>query len=94
MRNRAEVAVAMSDISFRPASIIISPGTRVTWTNGDIVEHFVNTDSHPAHTYFLQQNSRGLAAGASFSVIFTQPGAYPYHCSAHAAQMTGMIVVE
>jgi plastocyanin len=39
-------------------------------------------------------NSRGLANGASFSVTFTMAGAYPYHCSAHADRMTGMILVE
>jgi len=94
MRNMPDVSVVMSDISFQPRDIIVSPGTTVTWTNNDQVEHFVNTDSHPAHTYFPQMNSRGLAMGASFSATFTMPGAYPYHCSAHADQMSGVILVR
>jgi len=84
----------MDETSFRPAGILISPGTTVVWSNSDPFEHFVNTDSHPAHTYYPEQNSRGLAQGATFAVTFTRPGAYPYHCSAHAGVMTGMIVVQ
>lgn len=94
MRNQPEVTIRQSDISFQPDKVIISKGTKATWVNDDNVEHFVNTDSHPAHTYYLPMNSRGLAPGATFSLTFTEPGAYPYHCSAHADQMTGMILVQ
>ncbi len=93
-RDKAEIKVDLKDILFAPKNIRISSGTKVVWTNSDAIEHFVNTESHPYHTYFEQQNSRGLAMGQKFETVFDEPGAYPYHCSAHADVMTGMIVVE
>lgn len=94
MQNKAEVTIRMSEIMFAPKNIIISPGTKVTWVNDEAVEHYVNTDSHPAHTYYPMQNSRSLTKGASYSVTFDKPGAYPYHCSAHANTMIGNIIVS
>lgn len=93
MQGKAEVTIHMSEIMFAPKNIMISKGTKVTWINDEDVEHYVNTDSHPAHTYYPPQNSRSMAKGASYSVTFDQSGAYPYHCSAHAHNMTGNIVV-
>jgi plastocyanin len=94
MQNLKEVTIRMSEIMFAPKNIIISLGTKVTWVNDEDVEHYVNTDSHPAHTYYPIQNSRSLAKGATYSVIFDKLGAYPYHCSAHADRMTGNIIVK
>ena len=93
LRTNKDVTVRMSEIMFAPKNIVISAGTKVTWINDENVEHYVNTDSHPAHTYHLTQNSRSLAKGASYSVTFDKAGAYPYHCSAHAANMIGNIIV-
>lgn len=92
-RGQKEVTVRMSEIKFKPLNIMISPGTKVTWVNDDNVEHYVNTDSHPAHTYYPDQNSRSLKKGETHSVVFSKSGLYPYHCSAHADSMTGGIVV-
>jgi plastocyanin len=89
-----QVAIDIMDFSFKPQSIRINKGTRVTWENQDSVEHFVNTDSHPAHTYYPDQNSRGLKKGDTYSVVFNEAGIYPYHCSAHASTMTAFILVE
>lgn len=95
MTGQPMVNVEMASIVFQPQKVIIDAGTTVTWTNRDTgVEHFVNTDSHPAHTYFPAQNSRGLMPGDSFAVTFLTPGSYPYHCSAHAGVMKGEIVVR
>ena len=91
---KPEVEIKMSQIVFNPKNIKISKGTKVTWLNDDEVGHFVNTDSHPGHTYYKAQNSPSLAKGGSFTVTFETPGIYPYHCSAHADTMTGNILVE
>lgn len=94
MTGRKEVTIKMSQIKFKPMEIRISKGTKVTWVNDDSVEHFVNTETHPAHTYFSDQNSRGLKKGESFSTTFDKVGFYPYHCSAHVPQnMRAAIVV-
>jgi plastocyanin len=88
------VNIDMLDISFKPPNIRINKGATVTWTNQEDIEHFVNTDSHPAHTYFPEQNSRGMIRGDTYSVTFNEAGVYPYHCSAHASIMKGVILVE
>jgi plastocyanin len=93
MQNKKEVTIHMSEIMFAPKNILISPGTKVTWVNDEEVEHYVNTDSHPAHTYYPIQNSRSLVKGAGYSATFDKPGAYPYHCSSHANTMIGNIIV-
>lgn len=94
MINQKEVQIKMSEIKFKPQNLKISKGTKVTWVNDDDVEHYVNTDSHPAHTYYLPQNSKSLAKGESFSVSFEESGIYLYHCSAHADTMSGNILVK
>ncbi|MBI4023157.1 copper resistance protein CopC [Candidatus Berkelbacteria bacterium] len=93
-RNTSEVTIHMSQIKFSPIELRISAGTRVTWVNDDAVAHYVNTDAHPAHTHIPTFNSTELKKGGSYSYTFTEPGAYPYHCSAHAGTMTGLIAVE
>ncbi|MDP3785240.1 MAG: plastocyanin/azurin family copper-binding protein [bacterium] len=94
VRNKKEVNIILSEVKFQPQNILVSRGTKIIWQNDDSVEHYVNTDSHPTHTYYLQQNSKLLEKGDIFSLTFDTPGIYPYHCSAHAAVMAGSIIVE
>jgi len=91
---KKEVTISLSSLKFDPQNIRISKGTKVTWVNNEEVEHYINTDSHPAHTYFLAQNSKALKKGESFSLVFDQIGIYPYHCSVHPSSMTGNLLVE
>lgn len=92
-RGEEMVEIAMSNIAFVPRLVRVSAGTEVVWTNEDAVIHYVNTDPHPHHTYFPDQNSQALNQGETFSLVFNEPGMYPYHCSAHTG-MTGQILVE
>lgn len=94
LTGQAEVTVRMSDIKFKPQNIKVSKGTKVIWVNDEDEMHYVNSDSHPAHTYYLPQNSGLMRKGESYSVTFNTAGIYPYHCSAHAANMTGNILVQ
>jgi plastocyanin len=94
MTDKKEVTIKMSEIMFKPKNIRISPNTKITWTNDEEIEHYVNTDSHPAHTYYPEQNSKALKHNESYSIIFTKSGIYPYHCSAHAHDMTANILVQ
>jgi plastocyanin len=93
-REQAEITIKMSEIKFQPENLRITKGTKVTWVNDDSVDHFVNTDSHPAHTHQRDLNSRSLKAGESYSYTFSTAGLYPYHCSAHAENMVGNILVN
>ena len=94
LTGQKEVTVTLSQIQFKPQNIKIAKGTKVTWINEDNIDHYINTDSHPAHTYFPQQNSRSLGNGDTHSVTFNTAGIYPYHCSAHPQDMAGAILVE
>lgn len=93
-RGQSAIEIDMKNIAFAPMNIRVSAGTTITWKNSDAVTHYVNTDSHPAHTFFPEQNSSALENGDTYSTTFATRGAYPYHCSAHADTMTGMILVE
>ena len=84
----------MSQMKFEPMNVRINVGQTMTWINDEEVEHYVNTDSHPAHTQVLGFNSKALAKGADYSFVFREKGVYLYHCSAHASDMTGSIIVE
>ena len=88
------VEIKMSDISFMPKDVRVGKGTKVTWINEEEVGHYVNTDPHPGHDYFLEQNSKYLKKGETYSLTFDTLGIYPYHCSAHADTMVGNILVE
>ncbi|OGM25883.1 hypothetical protein A2962_00495 [Candidatus Woesebacteria bacterium RIFCSPLOWO2_01_FULL_39_61] len=94
MTGQDEVTINLRNFAFNPAKIRVSKATKVTWVNQDNVVHTVNTDSHPAHSYYPDQNSRNLSKGDTYSVTFSQPGIYPYHCTPHANTMKGQILVE
>lgn len=93
LRNQSEVTIDMKNIMFTKSKVIISPNTNVKWVNMDGTVHFVNTQTHPEHTYYPPHNSRSLEKGQSFDLTFETLGQYDYHCSAHAMQMQGSIVV-
>lgn len=94
LTSQQEITINLAEIQFQPMNIRIKQGTKVAWINADTIEHFVNTDSHPAHTYYLAQNSLSLAKGETYTTTFNTPGIYPYHCSAHADTMIGNVLVE
>jgi plastocyanin len=80
------VAVSIANFAFSPATITITVGTRVTWTNHQAgVEHTVTADDGSF-------DSGTLASGGSFSHVFSKAGTYPYHCAIHPF-MTGKVIV-
>src|SRR3989344_2531201 len=86
---RSEITINLKNFQFNPQKARISKGTKVIWVNLDDTVHTVNTDSHPAHTYYPGQNSRDLNQGDNYSIVFDKPGIYLYHCTPHADSMTG-----
>ncbi|MEQ0559976.1 cupredoxin family copper-binding protein [Amycolatopsis sp. NEAU-NG30] len=63
---------------FTPASLTISVGDTVTWTNHDTAPHnIVITDGPEKFT------SPTLQTGQTFSHTFTKAGTYSYYCSIH-----------
>jgi plastocyanin len=79
-------AVTIQNFAFAPASLTVTAGTTVTWTNRD-------TD---AHTVTSQRSgplkSAALGTGQTYSFTFTTPGTYAYLCTIHPF-MTGTVRV-
>ena len=71
---------------FRPNSLTVPVGTKVTWINREGEDHSVT--SSKAGLF-----DGGLAPYGSFSYTFAEPGSYEYYCVPHN-QMTGVIIVK
>ena len=80
----ADHTVAVLDGSFSPATLTVTAGDTVTWTNEDDSPHTVTSATF---------DSGNLEAGATFAFTFTEPGTYAYICSYHD-EMQATIVVE
>jgi plastocyanin len=78
--------VLASDFMFAPASMTVTAGSTVTWTNKDDEPHTVVSDTGLFRSGALDTNE-------SFSFRFDKPGTYRYACSIHP-RMVGTIVVQ
>jgi len=77
--------VEINDVSFQPDVIYIPLGTTVTWTNEGTTDHTVTGDNSEFHSGYI-------APGGQFSLLFDNPGDYPYHCNIYPF-MRGIIHV-
>jgi len=92
-----EVTVEMKNMKYVPAKLTVKAGTKVVFTNRDVMPHDVVqiavkelTKSDPGFT------SPVVGMGESWSHTFDKPGEYPILCvqSAHfTAGMVGTITV-
>ncbi len=85
------VAAEIKLFMFKPKTLSVAPGTTVTWTNGDAIQHSVTngTPEAPGAAF----DSGFFTKGQSFSFTFTEPGEYPYFCARHKS-MRGVVTVE
>jgi plastocyanin len=84
--HRALVQVKISNFAFEPVRIVVSPGTKVVWTNEDSDPHTVTTDK-PGFS------SQALDTGARFTEVIKRTGTIAYHCTIHPF-MHGAVVVQ
>ena len=82
----AEATIVISGFEFAPASLTVTAGTTVVWTNKDDEVHSVAGE----HGLF---RSGGLDTGERFSFRFDKPGTYHYACTLHT-RMAGTIIVQ
>jgi plastocyanin len=82
----AGAEVKIDNFSFGPASVTVSAGTTVTWTNRDDIPHTVVSDDKVFKSKVLDTDEK-------FSYKFAKPGTYPYFCSVHP-KMTGKVIVQ
>lgn len=80
--------VKIDNFSFGPASLTVSVGSTVTWTNRDDIPHTVVSTDDPRVF-----KSKVLDTDEKFSFTFTKAGTYPYFCSVHP-KMTGKVIVQ
>ncbi len=78
--------MTITGFAFNPATITITSGATVTWSNQDNVGHTVTADDGSF-------DSKTVASGSTFSQTFSAPGTYTYHCSIHPS-MKATIVVQ
>ena len=79
--------VKIANYAFSPATITVKVGTKVTWTNTDVVKHNVAMDDNADGP-----SSQMLAKGDTYTYTFTKAGTYKYHCTPHP-YMKGTVVV-
>jgi plastocyanin len=79
-------AVSIQNMAFSPATITVSVGTTVTWTNNDATIHTVTSNTG------LFESGQ-LSKGSHFSHTFSTAGTFAYHCSIHP-EMTGTVKVQ
>ena len=77
------ISVEITGFTFVPATITISKGTTVIWTQGDSVTHTVTGTDF---------DSGGLSQGQTFSHTFNDEGTFNYGCTIHPT-MTGKVIV-
>lgn len=84
--------VWMQNNMFNPASLSVSVGTTVQWTNKDNVIHTVTsgTPGSPSGLF----DSGNIEANGTYSYTFSTAGTYQYYCRVHAPMMAGTIVVK
>jgi plastocyanin len=79
-------AVKIDNFSFEPATIVVKPGTTVTWTNADDIPHTVVEDGKA-------WKSPPLDTDDHWSHTFAEAGEYHYFCSLHS-KMVGTVIVK
>ncbi|OBJ17562.1 cupredoxin family copper-binding protein [Mycobacterium sp. 1245801.1] len=77
--------VTIDGFAFQPASLTVTAGTTVTWTNRDEEPHTVAASDGSFH-------SPGMGTGATFTHTFAAAGTFDYVCSIHP-MMRGTVVV-
>ena len=87
----AATGINVQLFQFRPGTIAVNAGTRVTWTNHDEIEHTVTAGvpDKPAGGFDLALGGKGATASADFST----PGTYSYFCRRHQ-HMRGEVKVN
>lgn len=83
--NGKVVEVSIQGFAFDPASVEISPGDTVKWTNRDSAPHIIKGSTF---------ESESLAKGDTYEFVFTESGVYDYICSIHPSMKGTVTVVE
>lgn len=92
--------VVMRLIAYKPESISVPAGTKVTWKQTDAGFHTVTSGTVEQGTGDVtttpdgQFDSKNIATDGKFEHTFEKAGTYPYFCSIHPATMRGSVQVS
>ena len=81
----SDASVDAADFAFRPSTIEVAAGGRVTWTNRGVAPHSVLAKDGTFDSGMLE-------GGATFAQTFATPGSYAYLCAFHP-EMTATVRV-
>ena len=93
LRGRAQVDVDAKSNRFTPATVVVDPGTTVTWHNRDAITHNIHTA--PGAADFggaFGAESGAFGPGKTYSFRFEKIGNFDYTCTIHPG-MTGTVQV-
>jgi plastocyanin len=76
-----DTTVTIQTFGFRPKTLEVRAGRRVTWVNQDDIEHTVTSGSLEGRDG--QFSSVLTAKGATYGVSFTKAGIFTYFCDRH-----------
>ena len=80
--------VSIQNFSFTPATVTVTKGDVVVFTNNDQVTHTVTSDTGAFTAGTVSPKSEFTVATANLA-----PGTYAYHCAIHTT-MHGTIIVQ
>jgi plastocyanin len=80
-----DVPVSIVDMVYAPATVEVTAGTTVHWTNDDSVIHTVTARDGSLNSGIMQ-------TGAEFNLTFDEAGTFDYFCAVHPL-MTARVVV-
>jgi plastocyanin len=80
------VQLTIMNFAFSPANVVVSPGTKLVWTNKDGDPHTVTNTKHI-------WASDALDTGDTFARVFGKTGTFTYYCAIHPF-MHGTVTVR
>jgi plastocyanin len=90
----ASAGVDIKDLAYSPATVQVTPGDSVTWTNSEeIMPHDVTSGTLGQPDLGQLFGSGMLLPGQSFTATFPDPGEFVYVCNLHPA-MIGVVIVQ
>ena len=94
--------IKLSQLMFMPAMTKVKVGTKVTWTNDEVISHTVTsgeaTGIDKGTSLRSGEKPDGMfdmklpKKGDSFSFTFDKAGTYPYYCDIHQGMNAEVVV--
>jgi LPXTG-motif cell wall-anchored protein len=90
----ADESVSIGDNFYSPATVTITEGDTVTWTNNGQAPHSVTADNGSFDSSPSCPAAGCMENGDTYSHTFSSGGTFDYFCKVHGQSMSGTVVVE